>query len=112
MIEKNTFNNSINFNGAKGLVYIGNEILVYRRDNNTNSEPLKLDLPGGGRDGNESAFETFSREVMEEFGLEIKNGKFYDTGNKLEYIKTVVDFALKHEDIKDDFSDYLKTLFD
>lgn len=46
------------------------------------------------------------------FGLEIKNGKFYDTGNKLEYIKTVVDFALKHEDIKDDFSDYLKSLFD
>jgi len=26
--------------------------------------------------------------------VEIQNGKYYDTGNKLEYLKTVVDFAL------------------
>ncbi|MBI3624488.1 hypothetical protein HY218_02530 [Candidatus Saccharibacteria bacterium] len=44
------------------------------------------------------------------FGCEIQNGKFYDTGNKLEYIKTVVDFALKHPDIKAEFADYLRTL--
>lgn len=41
---------------------------------------------------------------------EVKNGKYYDTGNKLEYLKTVVDFALKHEDIKDDFLSYLRTI--
>lgn len=41
---------------------------------------------------------------------EIQNGKYYDAGNKLEYLKTVVDFALKHEDIKDDFADYLRQL--
>lgn len=35
------------------------------------------------------------------------DGKFYDTGNKLEYLKTVVDFALMHEDVKDEFSQYL-----
>jgi UTP--glucose-1-phosphate uridylyltransferase len=43
-------------------------------------------------------------------GCEIQNGKFYDTGNKLEYVKTVVDFALKHDDINQEFRAYLKSL--
>jgi UTP--glucose-1-phosphate uridylyltransferase len=38
---------------------------------------------------------------------EIENGTYYDAGNKLEYLKTIVDFALKREDIKDDFRQYL-----
>lgn len=41
---------------------------------------------------------------------EIAGGKYYDAGNKLEYLKTVVDFGLMHEDIKDDFADYLRGL--
>lgn len=41
------------------------------------------------------------------YGRVIKNGKFYDTGNKLEYLKTLVDFALQHKDLKDDFREYL-----
>lgn len=41
---------------------------------------------------------------------EIKDGKYYDTGNKLEYLKTVVEFALNHPEIKEKFSSYLKTL--
>lgn len=44
------------------------------------------------------------------YGCEITNGKFYDTGNKLEYLKTVVDFALMHDDLKDDFEAYLREL--
>lgn len=40
----------------------------------------------------------------------IQNGKYYDTGNKLEYMKTVVDLALQHPDISDDFREYLKSL--
>jgi len=42
--------------------------------------------------------------------VEIKNGKYYDTGNKLEYLKTVVEFALKHKDLSADFKEYLKSL--
>jgi UTP--glucose-1-phosphate uridylyltransferase len=38
------------------------------------------------------------------------DGKYYDCGNKLEYLKTVVEFGLKHEDLKDGFSEYLKNL--
>ncbi|MDE2312426.1 MAG: UTP--glucose-1-phosphate uridylyltransferase [Patescibacteria group bacterium] len=44
------------------------------------------------------------------YALEIKNGKYYDCGNKLEYLKTVVEFGLKHEDLKDEFGSYLKKL--
>jgi len=42
------------------------------------------------------------------YGCMIEQGKFYDTGNKLEYLKTVVDFALMHEDLSEDFREYLK----
>lgn len=41
---------------------------------------------------------------------EIKGGKYYDTGNKLEYLKTVIEFGLKHPDISESFRKYLKGL--
>jgi len=43
-------------------------------------------------------------------GVEITDGKYYDTGNKLEYLKTVVEFALKHPDMNGKFKEYLKSL--
>ncbi len=44
------------------------------------------------------------------YAVEIEDAKYYDTGNKLEYMKTVVDWGLKHPDISDDFRDYIKSL--
>jgi UTP--glucose-1-phosphate uridylyltransferase len=44
------------------------------------------------------------------FVKEIKNGKYYDTGNKLEYLKTVVEFALRRSDMNGEFKEYLKGL--
>lgn len=44
------------------------------------------------------------------YAVEIQNGKYYDTGNKLEYLKTVIDFGLKHDDLRDDLKAYLKSL--
>jgi UTP--glucose-1-phosphate uridylyltransferase len=44
------------------------------------------------------------------YACEIENGIYYDTGNKLEYMKTVVDFALRHPDLNGDFREYLKSL--
>ncbi len=44
------------------------------------------------------------------YACEIKNGKYYDTGNKLEYLKTVVELALSHPDFSEDFKKYLKGL--
>lgn len=40
----------------------------------------------------------------------IENGTYYDTGNKMEYLKTVVDYALRHPDLNGKFKEYLKTL--
>lgn len=42
--------------------------------------------------------------------VEIKNGTYYDTGNKLEYLKTVVEFGLRHPEINGDFREFLKNL--
>lgn len=41
--------------------------------------------------------------------LEIANSTYYDTGNKLDYMKTIVDFALMREDIGEEFRQYLRT---
>lgn len=39
--------------------------------------------------------------------MEVKNGRYYDTGNKLEYVKTVVDFGLRHGHMGDALREYL-----
>lgn len=44
------------------------------------------------------------------YAVEIKDGKYHDTGNKLDYMKTVVEFGLKHPEIGDDFRAFLKGL--
>ena len=44
------------------------------------------------------------------FAIEIKNGTYYDTGNKFEYMKTVVELGLRHPEIKDEFRSFLKSL--
>jgi UTP--glucose-1-phosphate uridylyltransferase len=41
---------------------------------------------------------------------EIEGGVFHDTGNKLEYLKTVVEFALKNPEVSEDFRNYLAKL--
>ncbi|MBU1327013.1 UTP--glucose-1-phosphate uridylyltransferase GalU [Patescibacteria group bacterium] len=53
------------------------------------------------------------KELMKKrpvYACEVQNAKYYDTGNKLEYLKTVVEFALVHKDINGDFRKYLKSL--
>ncbi len=47
------------------------------------------------------------KEVL---ALKIKNGKYYDTGDKLEYLKTLVDFGLKDPKIHDGLTEHLKTV--
>jgi len=44
------------------------------------------------------------------YASKIKDSQFFDCGNKLEYLKTVVEFGLKHDDLKQEFGDYLKNL--
>lgn len=42
------------------------------------------------------------------YAREITSGQFYDTGNPLEYLKTVFNFALQRDDMGRELSDYLR----
>jgi len=42
------------------------------------------------------------------YAYEIQNAEYFDTGNKLEYLKTVVDFALRRDDLGNDFRVWLE----
>ncbi len=44
------------------------------------------------------------------WAVEIKDAKYHDCGNKLEYLKTVVEYGLKHDELKQEFADFLKTI--
>jgi UTP--glucose-1-phosphate uridylyltransferase len=65
-----------------------------------------------GKDGELWLVDAISRLASEQdiYAVEIQNGKYYDTGNKLEYLKAVVEFGLKHEELKKDFGDYIKRI--
>lgn len=41
------------------------------------------------------------------YAREITDGTFYDTGDKLEYLKTVIDFGLRHEELGAELRDYI-----
>jgi len=67
------------------------------------------------KDGEEFYLATFGLDRMARDGkpvyaCKLPNIRRYDTGNKLDYMKTVVDFALGHEEIGNDFRDYLRSL--
>ena len=58
------------FSGAKLAALYGGALLTYRRDRRPGIPfPGLIDLPGGGREGNESPAECALRELAEEFGL-------------------------------------------
>lgn len=42
------------------------------------------------------------------YAKEIQNGKYYDTGDKLEYIKTVIDFSLNHATLGPEIKQYMR----
>lgn len=67
-------------------------------------------LPDGQEFYQQTAMQAMIDDGHEILAAEIKNGRYYDTGNKLEYLKTVVDFALKHDDLKDEFREYLRSI--
>lgn len=66
------------------------------------------------REGDELYYNDALKLMLEDghnvIAAEMEGGKYYDTGNKLEYMKTVVEFALKHKDINGKFKAFLKDL--
>lgn len=72
---------------------------------------LKSLKPGkGGEIWLTDAINLLKDEGVPVYAVVVENGKYYDTGNKLEYMKTVVDLASKHPEIGEEFSKYLKKL--
>lgn len=72
---------------------------------------LKSLNPGqGGEIWLTDAINLLKEDGVPVYAVVVENGKYYDTGNKLEYMKTVVDLALKHDEIGEDFKKFLKTV--
>ena len=72
---------------------------------------LKRLTPGkGGEIWLTDAINLLQKEGMPVYTVVIENGRYFDTGNKFEYLKTVVEFALQHEETKEEFTHFLKGL--
>ena len=72
---------------------------------------LKRIKPGrGGEIWLVDAINLLKKEGIPVYTVVIENGRYFDTGNKFEYLKTVVEFALQHEETKEEFKHFLKGL--
>ncbi len=60
------------FSGAKIALFLGDHVLVYQRDDFPGLRYAGMwDLPGGGRENDETPIECALRETEEEFGIRI-----------------------------------------
>ncbi len=72
---------------------------------------LKRLQPGkGGEIWLTDAINLLKNEGVPVYAVEVENGKYYDTGNKLEYMKTSVELALEHPEVGPELRAYLKDL--
>ena len=71
------------FTGCKIALFCGDKLLTILRDDKASIPwPNMWELPGGGREGDESPFECAAREVYEELGIHLDEdcllwGKIY-----------------------------------
>lgn len=60
----------------------------------------------------EFTFQPFVQQMIDDghkfYAKEIQGGKYYDTGDKLEYLKTTLDFGLKHPELGGPLREYLR----
>ena len=62
----------MDFQGCKIALICGDKVLTILRDDKDDIPcPNMWELPGGGREGNESPFECAAREVYEELGIHL-----------------------------------------
>ncbi len=74
-------------------------------------DALRRQAPGkGGEIWLTDAINHLKADGVPVYAVEVEHGKYYDTGNKLEYMKTAVELALQHAEIKDEFRAFLKEI--
>jgi UTP--glucose-1-phosphate uridylyltransferase len=66
-------------------------------------------LPAGEELYYNDALKLMLEDGKQVLAKEIEGGKYHDTGNKMEYMKTVIEFALKRDDMEE-FKAYLRSL--
>lgn len=66
------------------------------------------ELQGGTELFFTEALERMLADGKRALACQVAGGRYYDAGDKLEYLKTVVDFALRRDDIGADFREYLR----
>lgn len=71
-------------------------------------EEAKASYDGTGEFTIQPIMQRMIDEGIEHYACEIKNGTYYDTGDKLEYLKTVIDFGLMHPEMGDDLRHHLE----
>lgn len=72
---------------------------------------LEHQQPGtGGEIYLPEAIDALIRTGYPVYACEIENGHYYDTGNKLEYLKTMVEIALDNPEVGSDFREFLKKI--
>ena len=65
-------NKKFDFTGSKIALICGDKVLTILRDDKDDIPcPNMWELPGGGREGDESPFECAAREVFEELGIHL-----------------------------------------
>lgn len=70
---KNLLSRSFEFSGCKIALLCDDKLLTILRDDiSTIPWPNMWELPGGGREGEETPFECVQREVFEELGLKLE----------------------------------------
>ena len=72
-------------------------------------EEAMKDLPEGDELVYTLAVDNLVKKGIGVHALEIKDAAYRDTGNKLEYLKTVIDYGLNHPDFGEQLKEFLKT---
>ena len=71
-------------------------------------ERMESDVPEGSEFMLQPVIHQMIQEGKQFFACELLGSHYYDTGSKLEYLKTVVDFALKRKDVGESLRTYLQ----
>jgi UTP--glucose-1-phosphate uridylyltransferase len=74
-------------------------------------DALKTQEPGkGGEIWLTDGINKLREQGIPLYAVEISDSKYYDTGNKLEYMKTAIELGLKHPEIGEDLAKFISEL--